>query len=182
VGSAGAAVVAVSALRRLPVASAADCTRPCLQEAANDYAKDSKARNKFFGDAVKGVENKISNLEDQLGHTRGKKARGKIQRKIDSLHRKELQYLGAWQDSSGTDHRALLDDVAACKSNGECGNPQKYPNGSAGTPSNPGGSTSQCAPGLPACGELCCSQGSQCCPCTVCCVKEVTCKDCCGSG
>jgi hypothetical protein len=181
VGSAGGAVVAASALRHVPVASAADCTRPCLQDAANDFAKSSQFNNKFYGDAVKGLDDKISSLENKLSHTSGKKARGKIQGQIAGLQRKEVSTLGAWQQASAGNHAALHNDVSDCKGDGDCGNPQKYPNGSA-PPSTPGGSVTVCGGGVPACGELCCAQGSQCCPCKVCCVLEVTCKDCCGTG
>lgn len=181
----GAATVAAGAtlLRYAPPAmAAAACQNPCLQDAANDFAKSNQFANKFFGGEVDRLDGRISSLQSKLSHTKGSKARGKIQRQIQNLQNKELQVLGAWQDQRSGNYDSFLDDTKDCKSNGNCGNPQKYPDGYQPPPPGGAGGSQGCADPASACGEVCCAAGSRCCAaCKVCCVKEVpSCSDCCG--
>jgi hypothetical protein len=178
VGSAATAAAAASLLRFAPAAAAAPaCQNPCLKDAADEFSKSNQFANKFYGGAVDKLDGQISRLESKLGRTSGSKARGKIQRQIRNLQNRELQILGVWQDQRSSNYDSLLDDSAACKSNGNCGNPGKYPDGY--TP--PGAEGSQgCADPATACGALCCPSGTRCCgACQTCCINDVTCADCC---
>jgi hypothetical protein len=173
------AAVGVGMLRFVPAAAAAPaCQNPCLQDAANDLRKSNQFARKFFGGAVDKLDGQVSQLQSKLSHTSGSKARGKIQRQIQNLQNKELQILGAWQDQQAGLYDAFLDDAKDCRSGGNCGNPQKYPDGY--TPPPPPAGNQSCADPAAACGELCCTSGSRCCgACKTCCIVEVTCGDCC---
>jgi hypothetical protein len=178
VGAAGA-TAAVTLLRYAPpAAAAAPCQNPCLQDAANDLRKSNQFLRKFYGGEANRIEGQVSQLESKLSHTSGSKARGKIQRQIQNLQNKELQVLGVWQDSQSNNYDAFLRDAKDCRSNSNCGNPQKYPDGY--TPPPPPAGNQSCADPASACGELCCTSGTRCCgACKTCCIVEVTCGDCC---
>jgi hypothetical protein len=181
VGGAAGFTAAAVVLRYAPAASAAPaCQSPCLKDAANDFAKSNQFANKFFGGEVDRLDGKISSLQSKLSHTTGSKARGKIQRQIQNLQNKELQVLGAWQDQRSGNYDSFFGDYKDCKSNSNCGNPQKYPDGYTPPPPGGAGGGVSCADPAAACGELCCSSGSRCCgACKICCIDVVSCGDCC---
>jgi hypothetical protein len=181
VAGAASATAAAGLLRFVPAAAAAPaCQNPCLQDAARDLAKSNKFANKFFGGEVDRLAGKVSQLQSKLSHTTGSKARGKIQRQIQNLQNRELQTLGAWQDSQSGNYDAFMDDAKDCRSNSNCGNPQKYPDNYTPPSTPPPSGNQSCADPATACGELCCTSGSRCCgACKTCCIVEVTCSDCC---
>jgi hypothetical protein len=179
VGGAAGLTAAAMVLRYAPAASAAPaCQSPCMSDAAKSFADSNKFNGDLFGGEADRLGGKISALQSKLSHTSGKKARGKIQRQINNLLNQELKVLNLWQDHQSDNYDSYLEDSKNCKSGGNCGDPQKYPDGYTPPQPPPGGQS--CANPAAACGELCCVSRTRCCgACKTCCIDEVSCSDCC---
>ncbi len=177
IGSAATAVVAMSALRHVSPAlaqgGAPPCQSPCLKEAARnrDGANESSARDRDI--ASRPLYGKLAGLEYKLRHTTSKSKRAAIQAQINSVNAGLSRLVQQEILNQLQSDRNFENNSRRCKSDGECGNPTRYPGGRQAPPAGTeGGGLSRSPDTAP------CNCGGD--VTFLCCLKYFSCKECCG--